>query len=870
MLLPAAVLSLALFSGSAAQKRVAPTEPGDRLAWYQAHVAMKEASLFKIPEWRFIGPEIMSGRIIDIAVPSDEPHSFYIAAASGGVWKTMNAGTSWEPVLEHAPSTSVGAVSVSPSHPEIIWVGLGESNIFRSSMAGAGVFKSTDRGKTWVHRGLAGTHTIGRIVIHPNDPNIVYVAASGHEWTDNKERGVYKTTDGGASWVQALFVDEKTGAVDLRMDPGNPNVLYASMWNRIRKKWSDPKPGGGDGIFKTADGGKTWTPLTNGFPPPEFSGRMGIDIARTRPSVLYVLLDNHEIARQPGEGETDSYGRPAKAVKKGAELYRSDDAGLSFRKVSESENMMRLFSTYGWVFGQVRVDPNDENTVYVMGVPLMKSTDGGKTFESLDYPDLHVDHHALWIDPADSKHLINGNDGGVNLSYDGGKTWQNCLGPGVVQFYNVALDMDSPFNVYGSIQDNGCYKGPVTYDPLWSDKWEWVPVPGGEASMLAVDPSDPHILYNEGFYGSLNRSEWKEGRWDTKRITPVAAEGEPKLRGQWLAPFILSTHNPHILYHGMQYVFRSMDRGETWKRISPDLTYNDPEKQGDISFQTLTSISESPITFGLIYAGTDDGRVHVTRDGGNHWTEIVKGLPYGKWVSRILASAYQEGTVYLTLNGKRDDDLRDYIYRSTDYGKTWKDISGNIPCGPVNVIREDPRNSQLLYVGTDLGVYLSVNDGQSWETLPSQIPTTFVHDLAVHPRDAMLVAGTHGRGVYVMDVSILQQYSPEILAKTVHLFRIPNVKLPDERQRWRRAEPKAVFHFHAGSAGKGRLEVFDASNVSLLSADLEPVRGLNRFEWNLKLPAGEAGGEEKTLQKGSYSVKLSFLGEISEGNLVVE
>lgn len=739
-----------------AQKMIQSTDAKLRLKWFEEHTAMKEQSLFKDLKWRWIGPELMSGRVTDIAVPKEQKHTIYIASASGGVWKTINRGTTWEPIMDDAPSGSVGAVSVAPSNPDIVWVGLGEANIFRSSMAGTGVYKSTDAGKTWKHMGLAAVHTVARIVIHPEDANIVYVAASGHEWTYNKERGVYKTTDGGKTWENVLYLNEKIGAIDLVMDPSDSSTVYASMWNRIRRRWSDPMPGPDDGIFKTTDGGKTWKHLTNGLPPAETTGRIGLSVARTNPQVVYAFLDNHEIKKTPPKGETDSYGRLKGPVIKGAEVYRSADKGETWQKVSPSDEFMERFcGTYGWVFGQIRVDPNDENTIYILGLPIGKSTDGGKTFQRIRYPGLHGDHHAMWIDPEDSDYIINGNDGGVNISYDGGKTWINFENHGVVQFYNVTVDMAKPFNVYGSIQDNDSWKGPVTHRPGRDPRWEWTTVPGGEASYLVLDPTDSNILYSQSFYGRIERSHFKDGKWETIQIDPKAKEGEPPLRGQWLAPFMLSPHNPFILYHGMQYLFRSLDKGETWEKISPDLTAYTPEEEGKlpyaIPFHTITAISESPLKFGLIYVGTDDGRVHVTKDSGSNWTEIVGGLPFKKHVSRIIASRYDTGTVYLSLNGKRDDDFADYLYKSTDFAQTWTDISGNIPCGPINVVREDPKNKNVLYVGTDLGVYVTIDGGKTWHVLANNIPNTFVHDLIIHPRDNVLVAATHGRGMFVID-----------------------------------------------------------------------------------------------------------------------
>lgn len=719
-----------------------------RLAWHTDHLEMRDASEFKELKWRFIGPELMSGRVTDVAVPNGQPFTFYVATASGGVWKTTNEGTTWTPIFDDAPSGSVGAIAICPTRPDTVWVGLGESNIFRSSMSGTGVYRSEDGGATWQHMGLADSQHIARIVVHPTNPDVVYVAASGHEYTPNEERGIYCTTDGGKTWTRQLYIDSHIGAIDLVMHPQDPNTLYASMWNRTRHAWSDPLPGPDDGVFKSTDGGQTWQHLTNGLPPIETTGRVGLAISHSNPDVVYILMDNHQVAREAEDGERDNYGRQRQAVKKGAEVYRSDDAGASWKLMNEDDRLMkRLFSTYGWVFGQIRVDPNDENTIYTMGIPLLKSTDGGKSFKSLNYSGLHGDHHAMWIDPENSNYIINGNDGGINLSYDGGATWKNIDNLPVVQFYNVEVDNADPFRAYGSIQDNNSWRGPSNYRAGRSPKHAWERIPGGEASTMAIDPEDENIFFSAGFYGAIQRSTLDPRQ--TKRIVPKAGEGEPRLRGQWLAPFILSPHNPRIVYHGMQYVFRSFDRGETWERISDDLTFNDPEKQGNISFATLFSLSESPVKFGVLYAGTDDGRIHVTRNGGTDWQEINNGIPY-KWVSRVVASKYNAGTVYLTMNGKRDNDFQVYVYRSTDYGQNWQDISKGIPGGPVNVIYEDPTCRGLLYVGTDLGVYVTLDDGQNWQVLGSELPITFVHDLALQEREKVLVAATHGRGMYTI------------------------------------------------------------------------------------------------------------------------
>ncbi|MCP4723640.1 MAG: hypothetical protein GY863_01315 [bacterium] len=772
------ILVFSLFTAVQAQRIIQDTDPQKRLDWFNQHVQMKENSSFKGMNWQFLGPTNVSGRVTNFAIvePVNENYTIYVATASGGVWKTVNEGTTWDPVFDQNISTSIGDVEVAPSNSDIVWIGTGEANIFRSSMAGAGIFKSTDAGKTWRNMGLTDTNTIPRIVIHPTNPDIVYVAAGGNEWTNNESRGIYKTTNGGATWEKILYVDEKTAANDLVMDPTNPNVLYASFWQRVRERWNDPRnePGySGSGIFKTTDGGQNWTEINSGLPDAQYRGRIGIDICKTKPNVLYAYVDNYDLGPEPEAGATDAYGRTPERRIKGATIFRTDNSGSSWRQVSKEDQYMGyLAATYGWVFAQMRVDPNDEDTIYVMGLALNISEDGGKTFRRLS--GMHGDHHALWIDPDNSNYLVNGNDGGIDISYDKGENWKRFTDKlPVVQFFNISYDMASPFHVYGSVQDHGSYRGAVNIGEATRGKRTIRPVdfesaPGGEGSSHAIDPRDPNTVYSAGFYGTIQRSDMSKTttvrygnreyeRTLTEGILPLVPEGDPPLRGQWVAPFIISPHDPDVIYHGMQYLYRSMHKGNNWERISPDLTYNDPKYMGDIPFQTIMDISESPFKFGLLYVGTDDGKVHITKDGGENWDEIMKGLPYRKHVSRIVASKYDPATVYMTQNGKRDDDFEAYIWKSTDFGKNWVSIKSNIPCGPVNVIREDPQFRNILYVGTDIGVYITMDGGANWEVLGGDLPSTFVSDMRIHPRDNIIIASTHGRGVWVMDANPIYQ-----------------------------------------------------------------------------------------------------------------
>jgi len=873
------ILALGLLAGPvAAQERIHSTPPEARVHMYEAHVALTEASPFKNHPWQFVGPTNISGRMTDVAVvaPKGENYTIYVAGASGGVWRTRNEGTTWEPVFEHAASTSIGDVTVAPSNPDIVWVGTGEANIFRSSMAGAGAYRSTDGGQSWTHMGLAGTHTIPRIIIHPTDPNTVYVAASGHEWTHDEYRGLYKTTNGGESWDRILFLTDQTGVIDLVMDPTDPNTLYAAAWQRIREKWNDPRNEptyGGSGIYKTTDGGESWTQINEGLPEPRYRGRIGIDVARSNPDVVYAFVDNYETAREAPEGTTDAYGRPRGPTIRGATVYRSDNGGESWARTSEQNAFMEgLSGTYGWVFGQIRVDPNNEDRIYVMGLGLNVSEDRGRTFRSLR--GMHGDHHGLWIDPENSDYLVNVNDGGVAISYDGGENWRTFYDNlPLVQFFNIAHDMGSPFKVYGSIQDHGSYRGIVDLSRGRSNipPVQFESAPGGEGSSHAVDPTDPDIVYSAGFYGTIQRSNMATG--ETEGLVPRPAPGEPNFRGQWVAPFIISPHNPRIIYHGMNFLFRSLDRGDSWERISPDLTYDDPAQYGDIPYQTIFSIAESPFQFGQIYVGTDDGRVWRTDNGGDDWKEIDLGLPYQKWVAELVASKFDHGTVYMAQNGKRDDDFMPYLWKSTDFGENWTSIVANLPSGPVNFIKEDPKNPAVLYVGTDLGMYVSVNGGAEWQALPGgNLPTSFFHDAVIHPREDFLVAATHGRGVWALDVRPIQALTAEVMAEPVHLFEMGAVQAP---QGFRGASGAVGIQYWVGRPGQQALiQIRDAEGNLVRELSGPAEGGLQSVTWDLsrggpQTAAGAGMARMARVGPGVYTIVVTVGSASSEGEIEV-
>jgi photosystem II stability/assembly factor-like uncharacterized protein len=748
---------------------------------YDTYLSMRQASPFRSSTWMYAGPTNVSGRATDIAVADRSgQRRIYAAYATSGVWKTDDNGATWQAIFDDMPSTSIGDLAVAPSNPDILWVGTGEANIFRASMAGVGLYKSTDAGKTFQHMGLSDTQTISRILVHPANPDIVYVAASGHEWTDNEMRGVFKTTDGGKTWTKILYRSPRTGAIDLVMHPKDPNTLYAALWQRVRRKWSDPRvePGYKEGgIMKTTDGGKTWTDVSQGLPAPEFRGRIGIDISVSNPNVLYAFVDNYEIGEVPKPGARDAYGRlmpEGKGFIKGADIYRTDDGGKTWRQTSRydqatTQYLTRHSGTYGWVFGQIRVDPTNENTIYTMGLGLNVSRDGGKTFSGIG--GMHGDHHGMWIDPANASILYNANDGGFYQSEDAGKTWKFAVSAGGAQFYNVTLDTSSPVWAYGSIQDHGSRRGRID---AGSGRGAVQPVafenaPGGEGTNHAVEPGNPNIVYSHGFYGNFSRSDLgapppapdAAGRGRGRgNNTPIQPKDDQELRAQWMAPIIVSPHDGSIIFAGFQSVFRSENRGDSWQKISGDLTDNNKVQMGEnptaIPYQTIVSLDESPRRKGLLYVGSDDGRLHVTLDTGKEWTELTSKLPVRRWISRIVASRHAEGTVYITQRGREDDDFGVYVYKSTDSGRTIRSIAGNIPAGPVNVIREDPRNPDILYVGTDFGVYVSTNGGERWDVLGGNLPSTQVSDLQFQPRDQILVISTYGRGMWALDASSIK------------------------------------------------------------------------------------------------------------------
>ena len=938
----ALLLTLFLCGFLTAQNQATPA--ADVLRSLESKAAMGQNSRVRHIPLTPIGPSVMSGRVVDLAVNPDNPVEFYVAYASGGLWHTTNNGTSFTPIMDNTPTQNVGAVSVHwPSRT--IWVGTGENNASRSSYAGIGMYKSSDNGATWTFAGLPDSHHIGRIAIHPGNPDEVVVAVSGHLYSPNSERGIYKTTDGGKTWDRTLFVDTATGMIDLVAAPDNPEVLFAAAWERDRKAWNFVGSGPGSGIYKSIDGGSSWNPVTragSGFPTGDGVGRIGL--AAFDAQTVYAVLDNQDrrpdsqsAARSADGLDKDDFKTMSTAdflkldngklneflknggfqekyraenVKRlvesgsvkpadlaayledanallfdtpviGAEVYRSDDGGRTWARTHEGF-INDLFYSYGYYFAQVRVAPYDKDQIYLAGVPLVRSADGGKTFQTADGDNVHSDHHALWINPALPGHLVNGNDGGVNISYDYGANWIKNNSPEVGQFYAIAVDNEKPYNVYGGLQDNGVWKG--AHNASESSRWHqsghypWESILGGDGMQVQVDPRDANIVYTGFQFGNYFRLDL--GADKRQPIQPKHDLGESPYRFNWQTPILLSPHNPDILYLGGNKLHRSMDRGDNWATISGDLTQGG--KKGNVAYGTLATISESPFQFGLLYTGSDDGLVQLSKDGGATWARISDSFPKNLWVSRVAASKHKKERVYVTLNGYRWDDFTPYVYVSDDYGATWKSLAKGLPDSPVNVITEDPENEDLLFLGTDNGLYASLDRGASWQLMQNGMPDVAVHDAVIQAEAGHLLVGTHGRSIYRADINPLQSLKPAQRDRALVVFDLPEIR---HSSRWGNTgytwgKPNTpgldvVFYSDTGGSVSARVKSADGTVVS--ETEMQADSGFNILSYDLafskegqsdflkknkvKLTAADDG--KTYLPEGSFTVELS-LGDARE------
>ena len=864
-------------------------------------------------EFRELGPAIMGGRIADLDVVESNPAVWYVGTATGGVWRTANHGSSWTPLFDDQPCSSIGDVTLHQANPRVVWVGTGEPQNRQSSPWGCGVFRSTDGGRTWEHLGLVETRHVSRIQVHPRDPDVAWVAAVGHLWGPNPERGVYRTTDGGRTWEKVLYVDENTGAIDLAIDPGDPRTLFAAMYQRRRTGFGFSASGEGSGLFRTTDGGSTWEELTRGLPEGD-KGRIGVDVYRRDGNLVYAVI----------EGD----GPEARGV------YRSTDRGESWEKLSGNNPRPMYFS-------MIRIDPNDPERIYMGGVSLQVSDDGGRTWWERDGAEgVHVDHHALWVDPRNSAHVVIGNDGGVASTWDRAETWHEHDNLAIGQFYEVGLDMRDPYFVCGGLQDNSSWCGPSnSLTNRGIGNRDWYDVSGGDGFYNRVDPSDWRIVYSESQGGNLSRLDVTTG--EAQRIRPVArtpAGGEAReYRFNWNTPILVSAHDPRTVYIGANHLLRSRDRGVTWEEASPDLTrgidrdtlsiFGRPlseahlsRNDGVSSYGNVTAISESPLDAQVLYVGTDDGSLQVTRDGGSSWSDAadaVPGLPPRTWVSRIEASHHVPGRVYAAFDGHYQDDYRPWVYVSEDFGRSWRPIVRGLPDWSVNVVREHPRTPSLLFVGNEVGAYVSVDRGASWTRLRgANLPTVPVDDIAIHPRDNDLVLATHGRSLWILeDVTPLERLSEQVLAEAAHLFPVRTATLwsraggwpfwgdefyaqdpPDGAviRYWLREDlaeaPAAVASreatradgggpsggngAHGGTSGVppssavARIAIVDAAGRTVRSLEGPGTRGIHTVVWDLRLdppyetPSEERGGfggsaRGPRVLPGSYAVRLA-------------
>ncbi len=839
-------------------------------------------------EARSIGPAAMSGRITDIvAVPADPyPRIIYVGTAGGGVWKSTDGGLTFRPIFDDHVQ-SIGSLALDPQHPDTLWVGTGEINVRNTVSVGDGLYRTRDGGKTWEHLGFRESERIARILVHPRDSHTVYVCVLGHLWDDHPERGVYQTTDGGQTWKRILYVDETTGCVDLEMDPQEPNVLYAAMWQVRRWPWFFRSGGPGSGLYKSTDGGKHWRKIHRGLPKGEL-GRIEIAIAPSRPNRLYAIVEAKKTA-----------------------LYRSDDMGESWTQVSDAFGIQAR----PFYLAALQVDPQDYKRVYNPSYTLFVSRDGGKTFDTVMGADItsfamavHPDHQALWIHPRNPAVIILGTDGGVYISYDRGVHWRFVTNLPVSQFYHVSVDMRTPYWVCGGLQDNGAWCAPSeTLDTGGVRNKHWQNVGGGDGFYAFFDPRDPNIVYYSWQGGHLQRRHLNTG--EVRDIRPLPPPGDPPYRFNWNAAVALSPNHPGRVYIGAQFLFRSDDRGDHWEKISPDLTTNDPEKQrqfesGGLTIDnttaenhcTITSISESPLDSSVIWVCTDDGNLQITRDGGQTWTNVVDripGLPPHTWCSHVEASRHVMGRAYVTFDGHRTGDMRTYVYRTDDFGATWVSLVTDELEGYAHVIREDVVNPDLLFLGTEFGLFISIDGGQHWVRFTGKFPKKVaVRDLVVHPRDHDLVIATHGRGIYIVDdITPLRHLTPDLIRKDVAI-------LPGRPVVLRQPAPLQDFPGDTAFAGKNpqhgatityylkkrhifgplRIEILDAQGEVLRTLPTTKRRGINRVYWDLrlkppKLPATPglvpffAWGP--TVPEGTYRVRLVRGDTVVEGALVV-
>lgn len=885
---------------------------------YQQKEELTKSSRVKNIHFRNIGPTIMSGRVVALEVNPKDPTKFYVAYASGGVWYTDNNGTSFRSISEDWPTQNIGEITMDWNN-EILWVGTGENNSSRSSYSGIGILKTDPNGSNWVNLGLTDSHHIGKILINPTKKDHVIVGVTGHLYSKNKNRGVYVTKDGGSTWKKTLFIDDVTGIIDMAYTPNNFNIMYATAWEKDRKAWNFNEGGKGSAIYKSIDAGETWDNISkedSGFPVGDGVGRIGIAVFDE--NIIYAVLDNQFFRNRNSEQNDEGISRdsfknmsiqefnkisdkdlksflrsnrfPSKyTVEKiksdidnkkispsdlykylvdansdlfntpiiGAEVYRSNDGGKNWAKTHESF-LDGVYNTYGYYFGKIHVDPSNSDKIYTYGVPIITSDDGGKSFYRIGKENVHADHHDLWINPNKPGHLINGNDGGVNITYDDGKNWIKNNSTEVGQFYAINVDYEKPYNVYGGLQDNGVWKGPHNSieNKRWNmnGKYPWEMIMGGDGMEIQIDNRDSNTVYTGFQFGFYYRLELDSGK--RKSIKPVHELGESPYRFNWQTPILLSPHNQDILYFGTNHFHKSNDRGDSWQLTSKDLTNGG--KKGNVPYGTITTIAESPLVKDLLYVGSDDGLIHVSKNGGETWKNISKNLPQDMWVSKVYASSHNEKVIYASLNGYRWDNFSPYLYKSENYGKTWTSLSSNLPDSPINVVIEDNVNQNILYVGNDHGVYVSLDSGTNWEPFSSGLTSAAVHDLVIQKDENHLLVGTHGRSIYLTEIEKIQGLSDEILKSSLYIYPLKSIrKLPSwgvKRSVWSEPNnPSLELTIFSSSKKDYQLSIIDTEGNTIYNVSDKLDRGFNFIDYNLK---HNQNNNDDFLDKGSYKVLI--------------
>lgn len=828
-------------------------------------------------DYRLVGP-FRGGRVTTVEGIPSKPSTYYMGTTGGGVWRTTDSGKNWNNITDGFLNVgSVGAVTVAPSDPNVIYVGTGSACPRGNISMGDGMYKSTDAGKSWTHIGLPEAGLIGDVVVDPDNPNRLYVAALGDIFGPNKQRGVFRSEDGGKTWEKVLFASDSTGAVDLAINPSNPRVMYAAMWRAERKPWTLIDGGPEGGVWKTTDGGDSWTKLTSGLPGGTL-GRIGVAVSPADPDRVWVLL----------EGDEEKEGG----------LYRSDDAGRSFERINRSHKLR----SRAWYYMHVHADPQDPETVYISNAGFYKSTNGGEDFKEVDTP--HGDNHALWINPNDNSKMINGNDGGANVSKNGGKTWSTQRNQPTAEFYRVTVDEQFPYRIYGAQQDNSTISVPSWNPGGLTPKQHWYGVGGGESGHIAVKPQNPNIIYAGNYIGTITRLNRETGHQRNVVAYPQLHDGTAprniKFRYQWNAPIRISPHNPEVLYHTSQYVHRSTNGGQSWETISPDLTTNKDEYQdipgGPIQhdhtgvelYTTIFSFEESPLTQGVLWAGTDDGLVHISRDNGQSWTEITPdAMPDEGTVNMIDLSHQKEGRAYMAVYKYREADNTPYIFRTENYGQDWQLLTtgeNGIPADHfVRVVREDPKNENILYAGTEFGMYVSFDRGEHWQSLQQNLPRTPITDLQIHRGD--LVVATQGRSFWIMDdLKVLRELEGSRIENETHLYKpvdglrtqlggfngkgVPESPEPGAKIYYSLSQQPDSLSIEILDENKQQIKIFGQS-----AKDVTAQEGLNRFVWNMRYPAPEVvddavmslsytGGPKAPT--GDYTARLTVDGEVYE------